>query len=164
MQITLSLNGNSSLLVNKTHVPHDNGWVFLKSLSKEIFNLDFNFRKTLNCTIYFFGDLQAVSQARFRESLFFQLFVLRCKDWNSLHKDCHYFQAAEVSSMGMQACGLKGNLDCLKKIQQGRDNIVRVSWSGDGTKDWWISLKSPSLINKNIAASFIDKAWTGLYR
>ena len=99
---------------------------FLKSLFKEIFNLDFNFRKTLH-HLFFWKISKVVSQARFRESSFFQLFVLRCKDWNGLHKHCHYFQAAEVSSMGMQACGLKGNLDCLNKIQQGRDNIVRVS-------------------------------------
>ena len=98
---------------------------FLKSLFKEIFNLDFNFRKTLHHL--FFWKISKQYHKPGSEKVYFSSYVLRCKDWNGLHKHCHYFQAAEVSSMGMQACGLKGNLDCLNKIQQGRDNIVCVS-------------------------------------
>ena len=82
----------------------------------------------MHCTICFLEDLSAVlPEPGFEESLIFQLFELRCKDQNHLHKHCCYFQADEVPSTGMSACGLKGNLDCLKEIQQGRDNIVCVS-------------------------------------
>lgn len=72
----------------------------------------------------------AVLPAGFGESLILQIFVLKCKDQNSLCKHYnHYFpvkkqnsgliKAAEVTSKGMSVCDLKEKLDYVKEIQQG---------------------------------------------
>ena len=77
-------------------------------------------------------------------------------------------QVIEVNSMGMTACDLNENLDCLDDIHQGKFNIIYVSAEAALDKRFLNSLKAKdSLFNKTLAALIVDEShtletWTGL--
>ena len=77
-------------------------------------------------------------------------------------------QVIEVNSMGMTACDLNENLDCLDDIHQGKFNIIYASAEAALDKRFLNSLKAKdSLFNKTLAALIVDEShtletWTGL--
>ena len=120
-------------------------------------------------------DVMAVLPTGFGKSLIFQLFVMMCgarskrkgesgfssiivnSPLQSIIRD----QVIEVYSIGMTACDLNENLDCLDDIHEGKFNIIYVSAEAALDKRFLNSLKAKdSLFNKTLAALIVDESHT----
>jgi len=70
-------------------------------------------------------------------------------------------QVIAVNSMGMTACDLNENLDCLDDIHQGKFNIIYASAEAALDKRFLNSLKAKdSSFNKTLAALIVDERHT----
>lgn len=113
-------------------------------------------------------DVMAVLPIGFGKSLIFQLFVMMCgarskrngepgfssiivnSPLQSIIRD----QVIGVNSMGMTACDLYENLDCLDDIHEGKFNIIYVSAEAALDKRFLNSLKAKDSLFNNFGGAY----------